>query len=160
MALDISEIGSILHGLIETCRDGEKGFTKAAEKLKHPEIRTLFDNYSRVRGQFARELEAAAARTGVPAAQSGIAALTIQRGWTALKAALIENDDHPILEVAEHGEDAAVKNYRDALYKELPDDLHKLIERQYREIRQTHKNVRALRDSGWPTMYAPMAGLV
>jgi uncharacterized protein (TIGR02284 family) len=156
MALETDEIRSILHGLIETCRDGEKGLRMAAEKVKHPEIRTLFHNYSRVRGQFAGELETEVTRLGA----AGSPTVNIQRGWTGLKAAIAEANDQAILEVAEHGEDAAMKNYRDALYKELPHDLHKVVERQYREVRQTHKNVRALRDSGWPTMAAPTAGLV
>jgi uncharacterized protein (TIGR02284 family) len=160
MAMDTSEVRTILGGLVETSRDSEKGLRNAARHIKHPEIRTLFDNYSRVRAQFAKELQAELARIGDAGTAPEPAAIPIHRGWGMLRSAIAEATDQAILEATEHGEDAAMRNYREALYKELPDDLHKSIERQYREIRQTHKHVRALRDSGWPTLYAPMAGLV
>ena len=113
-----------------------------------------------MRGQFAKELHAELTRIGEAGENSESAAIPMQHGWGMLKAAITEDTDQAILEAVEHGEDAAVKNYREALYADLPEPLHKMVERQYREIRQTHKHVRALRDSGWPTMFAPMAGLV
>jgi uncharacterized protein (TIGR02284 family) len=63
-----------------------------------------------------------------------------------LKSALTGNDDHAILAEAERGEDTAVKSYRDALSKDLPSDIHMVVEQQYREIQQTHNTVKALRD--------------
>jgi uncharacterized protein (TIGR02284 family) len=156
--MDKMEIRSILIGIVDTCKDSQQGFRKAAVKVKHPEIQTLFQNYSRVRGEFARELHAEVALLGGAPAKS--ATIAMQSGWSELETMAPEYDDRAILEIAERGEDLAVKSYRDALYKDLPDNLRKIVERQYREIRQTHKNVRVLRDSGWPTIFAPMAGLV
>jgi uncharacterized protein (TIGR02284 family) len=156
--MDTVELCSLLTGIVDICRDSHQGFRKAALKVKHPEIQTLFQNYSRLRSEFAKELQAEVARLGGEPAKP--AALHMQSGWSELESMGPEFDDRAILEIAERGEDLAVKAYRDTLYKDLPDNLRKIVERQYREIRQTHKNVRVLRDSGWPTMFAPMAGLV
>jgi uncharacterized protein (TIGR02284 family) len=156
--MDTAEIRSTLIGIIETCKDSQQGFRKAALKVRHPEIQTLFQNYSRLRAEFAKELQGEVVRLGgEPPKRAPVA---MQSGWSELESTAEDYDDRAILEIAERGEDLAVKNYRDALYKDLPEDLRKTVERQYREIRQTHKNVRVLRDSGWPTMFAPMAGLV
>ena len=46
--------------LVETLRDGQEGFAKAAEKLVDsdtPEIAASFQRFSQQRGQFASELE-------------------------------------------------------------------------------------------------------
>ena len=51
-----------------------------------------------------------------------------------------------ILAEAERGEDAAVKNYREALSKDFPSDIRAVIESQYRDIVSTHNTVRAYRD--------------
>ncbi|WP_367399786.1 PA2169 family four-helix-bundle protein [Nevskia soli] len=45
---------------------------------------------------------------------------------------------------AERGEDAAKKAYRDALAKDLPADLHDMIQEQYSTVLDTHNKVRAL----------------
>src|SRR6185312_1126187 len=103
--------------------------------------------YSVQRAQFAGELQAEVARLGTEPAKSGSVAGAIHRGWVDLKAALTGGDNHAVLAEAERGEDAAVKNYREALSKDLPSDLHDIVRAQLREINQTHDIVRQLRDS-------------
>ena len=44
---------------------------------------------------------------------------------------------HAILEEAERGEDAAVKNYRAALLKDFLVDIHQEVDRQYKVILAT-----------------------
>jgi len=160
MANDTSEIRSTLNDLIETCKDGEQGFRTAAEKLRDPELRTLFHSYSSQRGRFATELQSEVVNIGGEPATSGSATGALHRGWLGLKSALTGTDDHAILVEAERGEDAAVQNYRDALSKDLPGGIHAIIERQYREIQQVHNTVRSLRDSARTTTAARTTGVV
>jgi uncharacterized protein (TIGR02284 family) len=47
---------------------------------------------------------------------------------------------------AERGEDSAVKNYRDALGRDLPTGIRDVINRQYMQIVASHDQIRALRD--------------
>ena len=43
MTLDTKEVISTLNDLIETCKDGEKGFRVCAEDITRPELKTLFN---------------------------------------------------------------------------------------------------------------------
>ena len=159
MAIETSEIRSALNNLIESCKDSARGYRTVAEKVKDPEIRALFLNYARQRGEFATDLQTEVRRTGGEPAKSGSPAGSIHRVWVDLKSALIGNHDHALLEEAERSEDAIAKNYRDALRRELSGDLRLVVERQYLEIERTHQSVRSLRDSSRKAEI-PMAGLV
>jgi uncharacterized protein (TIGR02284 family) len=160
MANDMNDIRSTLNDLIETCKDSQEGFITSAEKMTSTDIRTLFFKISRQRAEFAGELQAEVTRIGGEPATSGTTAGKIHRGWIGLKSAITGDSDHAILEEAETGEDAAVKNYREALGKDLPSDLYSIVSQQYREIQQTHNLVRELRDNHRNTSTTPMAGLV
>ena len=160
MANDMSEIRSTLNDLIETCKDSQEGFHSAAEKLKDPEIHTLFLRFYLQRSEFAGELQAEVTRIGGEPATSGSTAGAIPRGWIGLKTALAADTDYAILEEAERGEDAAVKNYIDVLRKDLPSDLESIVSRQFREIQQVHHAIRELLERHrTPTTDLPMAGL-
>ena len=143
-----SDVRSTLNDLIETCKDGDEGFRAAAEKVKDATIKSDFLKYSRQRAGFAGELQAEVTRIGGEPAKSGSTAGAIHRGWIGLKSAVTGDSDHGILEEAERGEDAAVKNYRDALNKKLPGDIEAIVSRQLREVQQTHNAVKAVRDRG------------
>jgi len=159
MANDMSEIRSTLNDVIETCKDSQEGFHLAAEKLKDPEIHTQFLRFYLQRSEFAGELQAEVARIGGDPATSGSTAGAIHRGWIGLKTALATDTDHAILEEAERGEDAAVKNYIEALRQDLPDNLKVIVSRQLGEIRQSHHVVRELLERHRTATDLPMAGL-
>jgi len=159
MAHDMSELRSTLNDLIETCKDSEEGFHSAAEKLKDPEIHSLFLRYYLQRAEFAGQLQAEVTRTGGEAATSGSTTGAIHRGWIDLKTALAADTDHAILKEAERGEDAARKNYIEALRKDLPHDLKTILSGQLHEIQETHKTIRELLDKVYTTTDLPMAGL-
>ena len=146
MADGTNEIRSTLNNLIETLKDGEEGFRGSAEKLQSAALRGQFQSYSSQRGRFASELQSQVAGLGGKPETSGSTAGAIHRGWIGLKSAIAGSDDHAILEEAERGEDSAVKNYREAMAKDLPRDIHAVIEGQYRDVLATHNQVKALRD--------------
>jgi uncharacterized protein (TIGR02284 family) len=148
MKIDADEVRSTLNNLIETCKDGDEGFRAAAEKLKDASIKTDFLKFARQRSTFAGALQAEVTRMGGEPARSGSTTAALHRGWVGLKSALTGGSDHGILEEAERGEDAAVRNYSDALAKDLPADIQAIISGQLREIQQTHNAVKAMRDRG------------
>jgi uncharacterized protein (TIGR02284 family) len=150
MATDIDEIRSTLNGLIETLKDGEEGFRTSAEKLRDRETAEEFRSFAQQRSRMASDLQAHVSRIGGEPATSGSFTGALHRGWTDLVAALSGNNDHAILEEAESGEDAAVKNYRDAVTKDLPSDIRAVVETQYGEVLRTHNTVRSLRDASKP----------
>src|SRR6202012_5783297 len=109
-----------------------------AEKLKDQDIHTLFLRFYLQRAEFAGELQAEVTRNGGDPAVSGSTFGAIHRGWIGLKTALASDSDRAILEEAERGEDAAVKNYIEALRKDLPADLEAIVSKQLHEIQQAH----------------------
>ncbi len=147
MANDIEDIGSTLNNLIETLKDGEDGFRTSAEKVKDASLSAEFRSFTAQRIRFASELQSEVTRLGGEPKTSGSASGALHRGWIDLKAAFTGNDDYAILAEAERGEDAAVKNYREALATDLPIDIRTLVENQYRDIVAAHNTVRTLRDA-------------
>jgi uncharacterized protein (TIGR02284 family) len=135
-----------LNDLIETCRDGEQGFRDAAEHVERQDLRSVFNEYSRQRSQFASELQTIVSRIGGDPEHRGSIAATFHRGWLNLKSALTGHDDHAILAECERGEDSAVRNYQDSLSHDLPSDVRPVVEEQYRHVLESHNRIKSLRD--------------
>lgn len=138
---------SLLNDLIETCRDGEKGFRSAAEKTERGDLKQLFDRLSAQRASFVTELEVQVNNLGGKPADLGHVAAVAHRGWIAVKSTVTGHDDGAILEECERGEDFAKKAYADALTKELPESVQPVIARQASDVRAAHDQVRDLRNA-------------
>jgi uncharacterized protein (TIGR02284 family) len=137
---------SVLNNLIETCKDGELGFKTAAEGLKNPAIKAKFLEYSRQRAEMVRELQSEVRRLGGDPEKSGSMSGSLHRGWLDIKSAVTGKDDHAIVAEAERGEDVAKSAYEGALKESLPADVQGIVQRQSLKVRQTHDEVRDLRD--------------
>jgi uncharacterized protein (TIGR02284 family) len=144
--IDHNEVVGIIEKLIETCRDGQNGFREAAEHVKDPQLKKIFDQNSLERGQFAGELENELIRMGKhDPDRKGSATAAVHRGWLDLKAAL-GMGDASILSSVESGEDNAKKAYENALQSKLPNDIRSVVERQSQRVMQVHDEMRDLRD--------------
>ena len=137
---------SVLNNLIETYKDGELGFKTAAEGLKNTAIKSKFLEYSRQRGEMARELQSEVRRLGGDPEKAGSTAGSLHRGWLDIKSAVTGKDDHAIVAEAERGEDVAKSAYEDALKEVLPPGAQTLVQQQAVKVRQAHDAVRDLRD--------------
>jgi uncharacterized protein (TIGR02284 family) len=72
----------------------------------------------------------------------------IHRAWREVKEAFTGHDRHTILQECEYGEDAIEKAYRDALGEEgLPAYIRDMLHEQESVLRDTHDEIRELRDS-------------
>lgn len=140
------DIESVLNELIETSKDGEKGFRKAAEDARNADLKSLFTECARRCGEGAAELESQVRALGGTPTKTGSATAAIHRGWISLKEAVTSRDDKVILEECERGEDYAKAQYRKALEKDLTVDVRAIVERQYQGVLSNHDRVRALRD--------------
>src|SRR3712207_5261067 len=138
------DVVSILNTLIETCRDGEAGFRKAAENVTDPAIKSVFVEIGRERAQLAEELTQEVQRLGGKPEQAGSMAGTMHRGWMDVKGVVTGRDDQSIVAEAERGEDVAVATYRSALESSLPTDIESMVRRQYSRVQLAHDRVRAL----------------
>jgi len=142
------EVISTINNLIETLKDGQEGFKQAAESVKSPQLKSLFNEYSEQRSRFATELQSQARSLGEPKPEtSSTAAGALHRGWINLKSAVTSGDDHPILAECERGEDSAVEQYKETLDSNLSAPLREIVSHQYSEIKNTHDRIRKLRDA-------------
>jgi uncharacterized protein (TIGR02284 family) len=138
----------IIDDLIETLKDGQEGFKQAAEGVKDPQLKAVFDEYSRQRGRFAVELRSKAQSADERESEiSGSAAGALHRGWINLKSALTRGDDHAILAECERGEDSAVEEFRKALNNGLSAPVQEMVSRQFVQIKEAHDRVKSLRDA-------------
>ena len=138
----------IIASLIETLKDGQEGFKQAAEAVKDPQLKSLFDEYSRQRAQFAVELRSKAQSPEERESKmSGSAAGALHRGWINLKSALTSGDDHAILAECERGEDSAVGEFQKALDNGLSAPVQQIVSRQYAQIKEAHDRIKHLRDA-------------
>ena len=142
------EVISTINGLIETLKDGQKGFKEAAEAVKDPQLKSLFDQYSQQRSRFATELQNQAKSLGeTEPEKTGSAAGAMHRAWINLKSATTSGDDHAILAECERGEDSAMNEYKEALENGLTSPLRDIVSRQYREVMAAHDRIKNLRDT-------------
>ncbi|MBV8706021.1 MAG: PA2169 family four-helix-bundle protein [Acidobacteriaceae bacterium] len=144
---DTKDVVSVLNDLIETCKDGEQGFRTAAEKAKDSSLKSLFSKYASQRAGYVTELQSAVRDMGGDPATSGHVAATLHRGWINLKEALSRDEDKAIINECESGEDAAIKNYKDALSKSLPANLLSLVQKQFSGVQEAHGVIRDLKHS-------------
>jgi len=141
-----TNVVSVPNDLIETSKDGEKGFRKAAEDARDTQLKTMFLTRAEDCARGARELQDVVQRLGGKPETGGSVSGALHRGWVDVKSAVTDRSDHQILVEVEKGEDVAKKNYHDALEKELPADVRAIVERQYQGVLQNHDRVRDLRD--------------
>lgn len=150
MASDITDAKdavSVLNNLIETNRDGEEGFRLAAEKAKDPSLKSLFSKYSSQRGSNVKELQTLVTQLGEKPATSGHITASLHRGWINLKEALSSDEDKSIIIECEAGEDSAMKNYKEALAKNLPANIATVVQRQFTGVQESHGVIRDMKHS-------------
>ncbi|MGI8740674.1 MAG: ferritin-like domain-containing protein [Gammaproteobacteria bacterium] len=148
--MDNDKVISTLNELIETCKDGEQGFSTSAEDVSDPELKTVFKERARTCANGARELQEQVRRLGGDPETSGSTLGALHRGWENVKAKITGKDDKAILEEVERGEAVAVKSYRKALDSDLPTDVRDIVERQLQGVEQNYNRVRKLHEQHTP----------
>jgi len=142
------EIISTINSLIETLKDGQKGFQEAAEGVKDPNLKSLFSGYSQQRARFASELQSQARNLGESEPEkTSSAAGAMHRAWIDIKSAITSGDDAAILAECERGEDSAVNEYKKAMEDDLNSPLREIVSRQYSEVKSSHDRIKTLRDT-------------
>ncbi|HEY4490648.1 MAG TPA: PA2169 family four-helix-bundle protein [Acidobacteriota bacterium] len=139
-----NKVISALNQLIETCKDGEKGFREASEAIHNGYFHILFKEYARRRGQFVSQLRTQVRFLGGEPERKGSVAGTLHRGWMNLRTALNKGKDELVIFECERGEEAAVHHYEQVLKLELPSETRSLLEEQLNEINATLRRVKAM----------------
>ena len=144
---DTNDVVSVLNDLIETNKDGENGFRLAAEKAKDTSLKSLFSKYSSQREANSKELQGLVSQLGEEPSTSGHVSASFHRGWINLKDAFSRDEDKAIVFECEAGEDSAMKNYKQALSKNLPANVSSVIQKQFSGVQEAHNVIRDMKHS-------------
>ena len=134
-----------LNALIETCRDGARGFQLAADHVGSQDLKAFFTNTARQRERFAAELLPYAQRLGGGQDADGTAVGALHRGWMMVKDAMTNYDEDAVMVEAARGDAAAGNTYAEAMMAWLPPDVRPLIETQYQQILSAQREIEELR---------------
>ncbi len=133
--------------LVETLKDGERGYATAADKLRdsdRSEWAATMQRLSEQRAGFCREIVDLGHDYGDDVDESGSVAASLHRGWLSLKDAVTGDDAGSVLKAAETGEDHAVSEYEDALKMDLSSGFRDVVVRQQAAVVAARDEVKAL----------------
>lgn len=119
-------IGTI-EKLIETSKDGERGYREAARHARTPELKQFLEEQSEKRGRFAQELRDELSRM-VGRQIHGSTAGAMHRALIELQA-LIGGSERMLMNAVEQGERAALESYRAALEMAMPPQFENMLQR-------------------------------
>lgn len=137
-----------LNSLVQYCKDGSAGFKNAADNIKDADLKSLFEKLAAQRSDFAVKLQAMVAKLGGEAETSGSVAAAVHRGLMDLKAVWTDSDRQATLNECERGEDYAVAAFKKAMEDEtIHADARALVSAMYADVKKSHDNVKAMRDS-------------
>ena len=136
-----------LSNLLETCRDGEYGFTECAGHVQAPQVKTVFMQRAGDCRTAAAELQQLIVQLGGEPDDSGSMGGALHRGWVSVKGTLSGYSDISMLEECERAEDVALAQYRKALKKNLPPNIKTVVERQAQGTQTNHDQIRDMRDA-------------
>jgi uncharacterized protein (TIGR02284 family) len=143
----MSDDAKVAKDLVETLKDGERGFASAAEKLRdsdRAEWATTLQRLSEQRAGFRSEIVAMGHEYGDDVDESGSVAATVHRGWISLKDALTGDDAGSVLGAAVTGEDHAVSEYEKAEKADLSAGFRAVVARQHAAVVAARDEVKAL----------------
>ncbi|WP_139977819.1 ferritin-like domain-containing protein [Nocardioides litoris] len=133
--------------LVETLKDGEKGFADAADKLRdsdHAAWATVLHRLSEQRKDFQREIVDLGHAYGDDVDKSGTLTAAVHRGWLSLKDALTGDSAEGVLKAVLTGEDHAISEYDDALEEDLSAGFREVVTRQRAAVVAARDEVKAL----------------
>jgi uncharacterized protein (TIGR02284 family) len=142
---------NVLNDLVKINNDRIEGYQKAVDELKDGEdfdLKTLFSRMIMESEQYRTELSDMILSYGGEVADGSMASGKLYRAWMDVKAFFTGGDRETVLNNCETGEDAAQKAYQMALEEEdIMPETKELIARQKATLKQSHDEIKALRDA-------------
>ncbi|MDU0368912.1 PA2169 family four-helix-bundle protein [Hymenobacter endophyticus] len=137
-----------LNELLETLKDGQKGYAEALTDVEDADLKETFKKYAAQRSSYITELEDQMHKLNLhPEEESSITG-TIHRAFINLKGLVTSKDRYSILAECERGEDYAKAAYEKAQkIQDVPAAIKTIIEKQAAGIKQGHDEIRNLRDA-------------
>ena len=139
---------ALLNELIETLKDGQKGYADAMTDVEDAQLKDTFKHYAVQRAGYITEIEDQMFKLDLKPEEESSATSAVHRAWIDLKAALTSKNNKAVLAECARGEDYAAKAYDTALKVEgLPTALKAVIEKQASGVHEAYNKIKALHES-------------
>ena len=137
---------ALLNELIETLKDGQKGYADAMTDVEDAQLKDTFKHYAVQRAGFITEIEDQMFKLDLTPDEESSVTSAVHRAWIDLKAALTSKDNKAVLTECERGEEYATKAFQTALKAEgLPTAVRAIIEKQASGIAEAKAKITALK---------------
>lgn len=146
MPMKNEQIVEMLNKLIKTGRDSQQMYETAAEDVRFAEYNILFQRYAEQRANFVTEMQEEVRRLGGSPAQSGTMEGKLHQGWMEVKSIATGQDEGAMLNECALSEEVTLREYEEALEKDLPANTRSILDRQYRLIREVYEHIGQLQD--------------
>jgi uncharacterized protein (TIGR02284 family) len=133
-----------LSDAVNHARDGELGFTEAAAHTETPALKEFFERRARACRDSAAELQQQLSQLGGQAEESGSVSAAAHRVWLQIRGLFGGAGDDTILAECQRGESEALSHLREALQRNLPDEIHAVMLRQYECTQRNQDMVKTL----------------
>ena len=139
---------STLNHLIAIAKDGYNGMSSAAESAKSASLKITLQQLSQERNRVATTLQAEVRRLSGDPDQGGTVLGTAHRAYLNLKQAVAGNSDKALVDECEHGEDIAMSEFKEAIVKDLPQDVVQTLHSCFAQVQKSHEQIRRLKHTG------------
>ncbi|MDF9796043.1 uncharacterized protein (TIGR02284 family) [Catalinimonas alkaloidigena] len=131
-------IVNAINELIAVCKEGERGYKNASEKIEDSEFKTILYRLSQQRALFGSELENELIKDYGEEAKSDDSIVSkLHRGWMDFKSGLSGNDTKAVLDECIRGEKHAIDKYTESLDGKLPAYIEERVQEQLTMIKGT-----------------------
>jgi uncharacterized protein (TIGR02284 family) len=144
--MEQSALITTLNGLLDALEDGHAGYQVAAQGLKDTKMKRDLGKIALERKGLGEAIREEILKRGAAPLTHGTVKGALHRGWIQMKE-LGRAAPATILEECGRGEAASIKLYRDALAKDLPPELRKVVALQLDLITAARERVMELRRS-------------
>lgn len=142
---NLEKLNGQLNELITKNYDAEKGYKKAADLAKNPELKGYFTNQAQNRYDFGHALKNEIKSTGGDVDKGTSLKGDLHRAWMSVKDTFSANDDKAMLEEVVRGEEAAVEEYNEILSDAtLAPTTQNLIKNQVQSVQKALADARSL----------------
>jgi uncharacterized protein (TIGR02284 family) len=145
-AVDAGEVVAALNDLIETCHDGESGFSACAEHTSGESLRNLFWQRASECRAAAFDLQEQVIRLGGEPAVNGSTGAALHRGWVTVRGTLMGYTDLAMLDECARSEDIVLAHYHQAAAKPLTLPARAVVQRQLDSAQRSHDQIVGIRD--------------
>ena len=146
--MDAKATTALLNELVETLKDGQKGYADAMTDVEDTRLKDTFKKFAVQRSEYLTELEDQMFKLNLKPDESGSVTAKVHRAWIDLKAAITNKDSNAMLNECERGDGYAVTAYQTALKAtDLPSALQSVIEKQYQGVQAALTTIKSLRDA-------------